>query len=175
MESEGINSIKINVLSVVTVRFDINKTTKSFIKFLAVSGDFLVVKYDIVPQNLKLEITETAIAMDVQRQLDLIERLRCFGFVVEMDDFGSGYSSLNMLSSLPIDALKMDMKFIQNAAADNREFRLIELILDIAEFLGVPVIAEGVETENQMTMLKDAGCDLVQGYYFSKPIPHSYP
>ena len=88
-----------------------------------------------------------------------------------MDDFGSGYSSLNMLSSLPIDALKMDMKFIQNAAADNREFRLIELILDIAEFLGVPVIAEGVETENQMTMLKDAGCDLVQGYYFSKPVP----
>ena len=65
----------------------------------------------------------------------------------------------------------MDMKFIQNVQKDNREFRLIELILDIAEYLGVPVIAEGVENEQQLNLLRDAGCAMVQGYYFSKPLP----
>ena len=88
-----------------------------------------------------------------------------------MDDFGSGYSSLNMLSTLPVDALKMDMKFIQNVRENNRDFRMIELILDIAEYIGVPVIAEGVEDEEQLRLLKDAGCAFVQGYYFSKPVP----
>ena len=88
-----------------------------------------------------------------------------------MDDFGSGYSSLNTISSLPIDVLKMDMKFIQNVDEDTRNFRLIELILDIAGYLGVPVVAEGVETAHQMNLLKAAGCDYVQGYYFSRPLP----
>jgi EAL domain-containing protein (putative c-di-GMP-specific phosphodiesterase class I) len=76
-----------------------------------------------------------------------------------------------MLSLLPIDALKMDMKFIQNVRPENKDFRMIELILGIAEYLGVPVIAEGVETKEQLELLKNAGCSLVQGYYFSKPIP----
>ena len=88
-----------------------------------------------------------------------------------MDDFGSGYSSLNMLSSMPIDVLKMDMAFIQNIEQNERDFRLVELILDIARYLKVPVVAEGVETETQLRLLKDAGCDLVQGYYFSRPLP----
>jgi len=131
----------------------------------------LLKQYEITTEDLLLEVTESAYTDNAEHLIEVVRKLRSDGFRIEMDDFGSGYSSLNMLSSLPIDALKMDMKFIQNAAADNREFRLIELILDIAEFLGVPVIAEGVETENQMTMLKDAGCDLVQGYYFSKPVP----
>ena len=131
----------------------------------------LLKQYEITTEDLLLEVTESAYTDNAEHLIEVVRKLRSDGFRIEMDDFGSGYSSLSMLSSLPIDALKMDMKFIQNAAADNREFRLIELILDIAEFLGVPVIAEGVETENQMTMLKDAGCDLVQGYYFSKPVP----
>ena len=88
-----------------------------------------------------------------------------------MDDFGSGYSSLNMLSSMPIDVLKMDIGFIRNIERDERDFHLVELILDIARYLKVPVIAEGVETENQLRLLRDAGCDLVQGYYFSRPLP----
>ena len=88
-----------------------------------------------------------------------------------MDDFGSGYSSLNMLSSMPIDVLKMDRAFIQNIEHSEKDFRLVELILDIARNLHVPVIAEGVETEAQMLMLKNAGCALVQGFYFSRPLP----
>jgi EAL domain-containing protein (putative c-di-GMP-specific phosphodiesterase class I) len=88
-----------------------------------------------------------------------------------MDDFGSGYSSLNMLSSMPIDILKMDIAFIRNIEQSEKDFHLVELIIDIARYLKVPVIAEGVENENQLRLLKDAGCDLVQGYYFSRPLP----
>ena len=88
-----------------------------------------------------------------------------------MDDFGTGYSSLNMLSMLPIDALKLDMKFIRTAFSERKDTRMIELIIDIAEYLKVPVIAEGVETEEQLTTLKALGCDIVQGYYFSRPVP----
>ena len=90
-----------------------------------------------------------------------------------MDDFGSGYSSLNMLSSLPIDVLKMDMQFMRNLREDEKDFRLIELIIDIASYLKVPVIAEGAETAEQIEFLRSIGCDLVQGYYFSKPVPAS--
>jgi EAL domain-containing protein (putative c-di-GMP-specific phosphodiesterase class I) len=87
------------------------------------------------------------------------------------DDFGSGYSSLNMLSSMPVDVLKMDRGFILNIEHNEQDFRLVELILEIAKNLKMPVIAEGVETEKQITLLKNAGCDLVQGYYFSRPVP----
>ena len=123
------------------------------------------------PGNLKLEVTESAYTDNSEELIAVIDRLREAGFEIEMDDFGSGYSSLNMISSLPIDVLKMDMKFIRNIEKDIKNFRLIELVLDIARFLGVPVVAEGVETEEQMKMLRDAQCELVQGYYFSKPLP----
>lgn len=93
------------------------------------------------------------------------------GFRIEMDDFGTGYSSLGMLSSLPIDALKLDMSFVRNAFGENRDFRMIELIIDIADYLHVPVVAEGVETEEQYLVLRAMGCDYVQGYYFSRPVP----
>ena len=121
--------------------------------------------------DLKLEVTESAYTDKAKEMIEVIEHLRNLGFQIEMDDFGSGYSSLNMLSSLPIDVLKMDMKFIQNVQKDSKEFRLVKLILDIAKFLQVPVVAEGVETEEQMKLLQEAGCDLVQGYYFSRPLP----
>ena len=120
---------------------------------------------------LKLEVTESAYTENSERLIELVNRLRKKGFEVEMDDFGSGYSSLNMLSSMPIDVLKMDMKFIRNIEHNEKDFRLVELVLDIARYLRVPVVAEGVETETQMNMLRDAGCELVQGYYFSRPLP----
>ena len=88
-----------------------------------------------------------------------------------MDDFGSGYSSLNMLTSLPIDALKLDMKFIGGICEDVKKERLVGIMIEIARLLEVPVIAEGVETKEQMELLKKLGCDIIQGYYFSKPLP----
>ena len=131
----------------------------------------LVRSNGLTPKELKLEVTESAYTDDAEQLIAVIERLRQMGFQVEMDDFGSGYSSLNMLSSMPVDVLKMDMKFIQNIEANDKDFRLVELILDIANYLNVPVVAEGVETLNQLELLRQAGCDLVQGYYFSRPLP----
>ncbi len=87
-----------------------------------------------------------------------------------MDDFGTGYSSLNMISSMPIDVLKMDRAFIKNIEHDEKDVQLVSLIIDIAKSLKIPVIAEGVETEAQMQLLRKLGCAVVQGYYFSRPL-----
>lgn len=127
--------------------------------------------YGLTPDYLYLEVTESAYADDLTGIVATINQFRESGYEIEMDDFGSGYSSLNMLSSMPIDVLKMDMKFIQNIEDNMADFRLVELVLDIAKFLQVPVVAEGVETETQCRLLKEAGCELVQGYYFSRPLP----
>lgn len=122
-------------------------------------------------EDLLLEITESAYTDNAQQIIDTVAALRDRGFKIEMDDFGCGYSSLNMLTSLPIDALKLDMKFIRNIAENQKDYRLVEIMIEIARLLEVPVIAEGVETKEQMELLKAAGCDIIQGYYFSKPLP----
>ena len=122
-------------------------------------------------KDIKLEVTESAYTDNAKDLLELIHNLRGLGFEVEMDDFGSGYSSLNMLSDMPIDVLKMDMKFVRNIEKSETDMRLVKLILDIAKYLQLSVVAEGVETKTQMTLLQSADCDLVQGYYFSRPLP----
>lgn len=121
--------------------------------------------------NLLLEITESAYTDNSEQIIETVNRLRGCGFKIEMDDFGSGYSSLNMLTSLPIDALKLDMKFIRGICENEKNERLVGIMIDIARLLEVPVIAEGVETKEQMELLKKLGCDIIQGYYFSKPLP----
>ena len=118
-----------------------------------------------------LEITESAYTQDSEQIIETVNTLRDLGFQVEMDDFGTGYSSLNMISALPIDALKLDMQFIRSAFSEGGDTRMLEVIIDIADYLGVPVIAEGVETKEQMLALKRIGCDYVQGFYFSRPAP----
>ena len=130
-------------------------------------------EYDLDANDLALEITESAYTGDSDQVITTAKELRGMGmgFRIEMDDFGTGYSSLGMLSHLPIDALKLDMSFVRSAFGENRDVRMIELIIDIADYLHVPVVAEGVETEEQYLVLKAMGCDLVQGYYFSKPVP----
>ena len=131
----------------------------------------LIERYGLEHRALKLEVTESAYTDNAEQMIELINRLRAKGFEIEMDDFGSGYSSLNMLSYMPIDVLKMDMQFVHNITQSEKDFKLVEVVLDIARYLKVPVVAEGVETEAQLKMLKGAGCDLVQGYYFSRPLP----
>ncbi len=132
---------------------------------------FIVNHFGLEPKDLHLEITESGYSEDSNRLVEVVRSFRDKGFVIEMDDFGSGYSSLNMHSSLPIDVLKMDMKFVREMQKDEKNFRMVKMIMDIAKFLGVPVVAEGVENEEQYKMLKSSGCDIVQGYYFSKPLP----
>ena len=131
----------------------------------------LLEEYRLSSEEFRLEITESAYTQDSAQIISTVNRLREFGFRIEMDDFGTGYSSLNMISSLPIDVLKLDMQFIRNAFRDGKETRLIEIIIDIADYLGVPTTAEGVETEEQLQSLKAMGCDMAQGYYFSPPVP----
>ncbi len=133
--------------------------------------DELIRRNGLKSSELQLEITESAYTENADQLIRVINQLREKGYEIEMDDFGSGFSSLNMLSSMPIDVLKMDIAFIQNIERNERDFRLVELIIDIARYLKVPVVAEGVETKNQLRLLKDAGCDVVQGYYFSRPLP----
>ncbi|WP_158589529.1 putative bifunctional diguanylate cyclase/phosphodiesterase [Butyrivibrio sp. CB08] len=124
-------------------------------------------------KDMHLEITETAYTDAVTTIVDVVNSLRDAGFKVEMDDFGRGYSSLNMLTSLPIDALKLDMGFIKGIAENNKEISMVEFIVNVARFLDVPLIAEGVENSEQYLLLKKAGCDVIQGYYFSKPVSSS--
>ena len=130
-------------------------------------------EFSLNPEDLMLEITESAYTEDAEQVISTARELRGMGmgFRIEMDDFGTGYSSLGMLSHLPIDVLKLDMSFVRSAFGESRDVRMIELIIDIADYLHVPVVAEGVETEEQYMVLKAMGCDYVQGYYFSKPVP----
>ena len=131
----------------------------------------LITEFGLAYGDLHLEITESAYTQDAQQIIATVRQLRELGFVMEMDDFGSGYSSLNMISSLPIDALKLDMYFIRNAFSETGNTGMLKLIHDISEFLAVPMIAEGVETEEQLRTLKRIGCEIVQGYYFARPMP----
>ncbi|MBQ7558453.1 MAG: EAL domain-containing protein [Lachnospiraceae bacterium] len=122
-------------------------------------------------RDLHLEITESAYSDDTEKLIHIVEELRNKGFVIEMDDFGSGYSSLSMIAMIPIDVLKADMSFIMNMAESEKGLHMMELVIDIARFLKVPVIAEGVETKEQLDILREKGCQMIQGYYFSKPVP----
>ncbi len=125
----------------------------------------------ISPSEYYLEVTESAYTEDSDRIIEVVKELRSLGFKIEMDDFGTGYSSLNMLSSLPIDVLKLDMLFTKHIHENEKDLRMVELIMGIAKYFGLTVVAEGVETEEQYRLLKDVGVQVIQGYYFSKPLP----
>lgn len=152
-------------------RISVNISTKDFFyddvyKLLTV----LIRKYDLPPACLKLEITESAFSLDMKNQIAVIERLQEEGFTIEMDDFGSGYSSLNTLKNIPVNVLKLDMAFLQDDDKHQRSEKILQTIVMLAEQLDLPVIAEGVETEDQAQFLSNIGCDYHQGYLYSKPM-----
>ena len=128
-------------------------------------------KYEIDPTYLHLEITESAYAENPRQIISMVETLRKQGFIIEMDDFGSGYSSLNMLSQMKLDVLKLDMKFIQNEIAKPVNRSIINDIINMAHRMNLSVVAEGVETREQEKRLQAMRCDYVQGYFFAKPMP----
>ena len=99
-----------------------------------------------------------------------MEQLRKLGFIVEMDDFGSGYSSLNMLSQMNLDVLKLDIQFTQNEIAKSPELRILNDVINMAHRLGMSVVAEGIETAEQLQEMERLGVDYIQGYYFSRPL-----
>ena len=132
--------------------------------------DNIIDKNGLDRSSFMLEVTESAYTENAEQLITVVESLRNRGYTVEMDDFGTGYSSLNMISEMPVDVIKMDRAFILNVENNEKNTQLVALILGIAKNLKIPVIAEGVETESQMKLLKQLGCTLVQGYYFSRPL-----
>ncbi len=149
----------------------INISPKDFY-FTDVLSDIrqLVEEHEIEPGLLRIEITETAMMTESEERIHILSEFRNAGFVVEMDDFGSGYSSLNLLKDMPVDVLKMDMKFLSDENNDKSN-RIIKNIIHLANELDIVPLTEGVETEEQYSLLKDMGCQLFQGYYFAKPMP----
>lgn len=131
----------------------------------------LVKKYQLTPDLLRLEITESAYVENAEQLIKTVKKLQAEGFAVEMDDFGSGYSSLNTLKEVPVDTLKLDMKFLDNSTEDTRGGNILTSIIRMAHWIKLPVIAEGVETKAQADYLKSVGCFYMQGYYFAKPMP----
>lgn len=131
----------------------------------------LVEEYGIDPKKLKLEITETALMTEVNQQLNLLEKLRRYGFDIEIDDFGSGYSSLNMLKDIEVDVLKLDMGFLRKTQNEEKGTTIMNAVISMSKQLGLTVLAEGVETVEQVDYLTQAGCDIFQGFYFARPEP----
>ncbi|PME31269.1 histidine kinase [Vibrio sp. 10N.286.55.E10] len=129
-------------------------------------------KYQLSPSCLTLEITESLFIEDVTLVKPTFEALKEKNIKISLDDFGTGYSSLSMLKALPIDELKIDKSFIENIAVDQQSLTMVQNIIAIGKNFGMVVLAEGVESNEHFAILKACGCDLMQGYYFSRPIPY---
>ena len=130
----------------------------------------MVKEFDIDQKNLRIEVTETSMMTDIDDKMRILDKFRENGIIVEMDDFGSGYSSLNMLKDMPVDVLKIDMKFLGRSKDNDRAETIVKNVIHLSEDLGMESLTEGVETVEQFEMLKSMGCKLFQGYYFSKPL-----
>lgn len=131
----------------------------------------LVEKYGIEHEKLRVEITETVMVNDSIDIFEIVNKLRNYGFIVEMDDFGSGYSSLNLLKDMNIDVVKIDMQFLKDSERNRKAGTIIKNIINMTEELEMSSLTEGVETAKQYEYLYAMGCKLYQGYYFSKPVP----
>lgn len=132
----------------------------------------LLETYHVTTEELELEVTESTFADDEMQLYQDLHELQEVGFKILMDDFGSGYSSLNMLKQAPIDVIKIDLRFIQGPDPMGRGIDILQGIMSMAEAMKLPVIAEGVETKENVEMLKSLHCEYAQGYYFSRPIPN---
>ncbi len=154
------------------ISISVNVSPKD-IYYLDISKVFsdLVSKYDIRPEQLNIEITETAVTSDVNKCAKLIVELQSKGFIVEIDDFGSGYSSLNMLKDINANVLKIDMGFLRKTENQKRAKVILNYTIDMAHELGMKVVTEGVEKKEQLEYLVEMGCEMFQGFYFDKPMP----
>ncbi|ENU80777.1 hypothetical protein F975_01324 [Acinetobacter sp. ANC 3789] len=123
------------------------------------------------PQLLKLEVTEGMLITDVQKSIEILHAIRALGIKVSLDDFGTGYSSLSYLRRLPVDQIKLDKSFFENFPIDQQDTAIVKLIIEIAHQLNLEVVAEGIEIYEQVKFLTEYECDMIQGYFYSKPVP----
>lgn len=156
-------------LPVATVSMNVSRCHLSDPNFIPRLEE-LIAKYDVPKEHIEMEITESIFSEGDSSANELVYELKKRGFSVSMDDFGSGYSSLNLLRVMPIDTLKIDKVFIEDIETSKRSLSIIEEIIAMAKRINVKTICEGIETEGQRDILKNAGCDMAQGYYYSKPL-----
>ncbi|MDC9388747.1 EAL domain-containing protein [Clostridioides difficile] len=128
-------------------------------------------RYKIPYSLIEIEITESSMFGDTDTLFNVSRNLQDIGFIVAMDDFGSRYSSVNMLKNIPLNVIKLDRGFFVDDKDVDKSQIVIKSIVSLIKQLGIRVVAEGIETRSQIEMLKKANCDIVQGYYFSKPLP----
>ena len=151
----------------------INLSRSDIVKNQNISEHFqkLISEYGLTPDQLRIEITETAYVENPNLLISTTQKLREFGFQVEMDDFGSGYSSLNMLKEVQVDRIKLDLHFLTETGNQEKGRIIVRHMIQMAHSLGMSVIAEGVETQEQAKFLQSLDCNEMQGYYFHKPMP----
>ncbi|KMT22874.1 diguanylate cyclase (GGDEF) domain-containing protein [Clostridium cylindrosporum DSM 605] len=147
----------------------VHLNNKNFIEMYKELAD----KYNINPSFIEIEITESAVFGNTEILLDIMNSIKKVGFSISMDDFGAGYSSLNLLKDLPVDILKLDREFFKEVNGTGRWKQVVLGIVSLAKSMGIKVVSEGVETEEQSEFLEEIGCDMAQGYLFSKPVPIS--
>ena len=153
-------SISVNVSSIQLIR-------PSFIDDIK----YIFKKTKAPLHNLKFEITENVFLENLDLTVNTLNSIKSLGVRISLDDFGTGYSSLSYVQKLPIDELKIDMKFVKNALSNLTDRAIVEMIVNLGHMLDVKVVAEGVENKELLIFLKSIQCDLYQGYYYSKPLP----
>ena len=155
-------SMSINISSVDIQQSDFLESIKDILKSTGIN-----------PNIIELEITETVLMQSLDSSINILEKLMEMGIRIALDDFGTGYSSLNYLGRIPISTLKIDKSFIDNITSSKKKESMINNIIQMAHSMDLKVVAEGVETKEQLSILKDRDCNYIQGYYFSKPLPES--
>jgi len=152
--------VSVNVSSIQVDRSDLIGTIKNALE-----------NYKIDPALLDIELTESALMRASKNSIEVLNNIRRLGVSISLDDFGTGYSSLSYLREFPIDTLKIDRSFIKEISENNKEAKLVMAIISMAHSLDLKVVAEGVELKYQYDFLKEKNCDIIQGYYISKPVP----
>ncbi|WP_104023871.1 bifunctional diguanylate cyclase/phosphodiesterase [Vibrio hyugaensis] len=172
IEKSLVDMARLMATSSQPIQMSINISVKQFIQVNFVDNLLASIKKHGVDQNrVTLEITENLFIEDLDKFAPICERLHQLGFKISLDDFGTGYSSLSMLKALPIDEVKIDKSFVDNIEGDAKALNMVQNIIAIGKNFGMKVLAEGVETSQQRDQLAVCGCDLIQGYFYSKPLP----
>ena len=133
----------------------------------------ILLKYEIPKDYVELELTETVFFLEREHMVNIMSKLKDINVMLSIDDFGSGFSSLNLLKDIPFDVLKIDRGFLDETATSKESKWILRKIVEMADGLGVKVVCEGVETKEQAEMLKEIGCHIAQGYLYAKPMPIS--
>ncbi len=155
------------------VKLAVNISAKQFRPDLPRMVADILARHELDPQFLELEITESMIMQNVEGVIAMMDEFQLLGIGLSLDDFGTGYSSLSYLKRFPIDKLKIDQSFVRGITKDADDEAITRAIISLSRNLGLRVIAEGVETEDQLSFLRAAGCEKIQGYYYSRPLPEA--